>query len=590
MQYPSVGEKFSQNADRVTATMHAEEPLSESDADRLDQILARYLTELESGKQPDREQLIVAHPQLAGPLRAFFHNHDEMRGVAEGIQGPSEAHDPEAAIPPGVELPTSPLAPKSSTGFESGIGCEGRFGDYELIEEIERGGMGVVFRARQISLDRIVALKVIKSGHLAGPQEIRRFHVEAEAAANLHHPGIVPVYEVGQVEGLHYYTMQFVSGQSLATRLEKGPLPPDEAAQLILQVARAVAYAHAHGVIHRDLKPANILLEVNGQPKITDFGLAKRLRAEGGLTATGQILGTPAYMAPEQAAGRDRRVGEVTDVYALGALLYATLTGQAPHSATNEVDLLLKVLDSDPLPPSHVQAGVPASLDQVCLCCLEKDPQKRYPSAAAVAKDLERFLREEPLEVPSCGLCSQLARWGRREPALVTHLTAVLAFLVMLSIVYFWVGSEPHYYLRHFSALMSWLGLSFLLQRLLNQPRWAYFARFLWATTDVLLLTLILYMALPPRGPLLIGYPVLIVASSMLARTRLVWFTTVLATVGYLVLVTLRAEEEFTKPHFCVFYVMGLIVVGCLAAAQVKRIRALTRYYEGTPISSSSGE
>ncbi len=568
--------------------MQVERPSPDSDAKRLDEILARYLAAVEAGEQVDRAKLMAEHPTLADPLQSFFQNHDQMRGMVarsaptsgplELPLRPSTAHD----------MPTGPISREKPHGEESGVDRLGRFGDYELIEEIERGGMGVVYRAQQVSLDRPVALKVIKSGQLAGVQEIRRFRVEAEAAANLHHPGIVPVYEVGEIEGFHYYTMQFVCGQSLATRLVAGPLLPQEAAQLLVKIARAVAYAHAQGVIHRDLKPANILIDENGDPKITDFGLAKRVRHEGGLTATGQILGTPAYMAPEQAAGRDRSVGEATDVYALGALLYAMLTGHAPHEASTEIDLLLKVLDSDPMPPSQIQRTTPPSLDQVCLCCLEKDPEKRYPSAAAVADDLERFLRDEPLEVPSCGILTRLRRWGRREPALVTHLAAIFSFLLMLSIVYFWVGSEPWYYLRHFGALLSWLVLSLLLQRLMNQPQWAYRARFLWATTDGVLLTLILYMALPPRGPLLIGYPVLIVASGMFARTRLVWFTTIVSILGYLFLITTRPEDEFIKPHFCIFYSLGLIVVGCLVAAQVKRIRSLTRYYEGAPIAPSS--
>ena len=287
-------------------------------------------------------------------------------------------------------MPTTPLNPAGSDG---GARLLGRFGDYDLLEQIEQGGMGVVYRAWQVSLDRIVALKVIKSGQLAGPQEIRRFHIEAEAAANLHHVGIVPVYEVGEIDGLHYYTMEFVVGRSLATRLAEGPIAPSQAAALLMKIARAVAYAHTRGVIHRDLKPANILLDAEGEPKITDFGLAKRLRGDAGLTATGQILGTPAFMAPEQAAGRDRRISPATDVYALGALLYAMLTGRAPHVASNEIDVLLKVLDSDPVPPRRLQSGVSRSLEQICLCCLEKDPQRRYPSAAALADDLQRFLR-----------------------------------------------------------------------------------------------------------------------------------------------------------------------------------------------------
>ena len=229
------------------------------------------------------------------------------------------------------------------------------FGDYELIRELARGGMGVVFQARQVSLNRIVALKMILSGQLALEAEVRRFYVEAEAAASLDHPGIVPIFEVGQHEGQHYFSMGFVEGQSLAQKVVNGPLPIREAAALVQQIAQAVHYAHEQGVIHRDLKPANVLLDAQGRPRVTDFGLAKKVQSDNGLTANGQIMGTPSYMPPEQAAGQHDRVGPPADVYALGATLYCLVTGRPPFQSSSAVDTLLQVLEQQPVPPATTQ-------------------------------------------------------------------------------------------------------------------------------------------------------------------------------------------------------------------------------------------
>ena len=232
------------------------------------------------------------------------------------------------------------------------------FGDYELLSEIARGGMGVVYKARQVKLNRLVALKMILAGNLAGEAEIRRFYLEAEAAANLDHPGIVPIYEVGQHEGQHYFSMGFVEGQSLAQRVAEGPLPPREAAALMVQIAEAVQYAHEKGVIHRDLKPGNVLLDAQGRPKVTDFGLAKKLQSDSGLTASGQIMGTPSYMPPEQAQGR-ADIGPLADVYSLGAMLYCLLTGRPPFQAASAMDTLKQVLEQDPPAPHSSERGDP---------------------------------------------------------------------------------------------------------------------------------------------------------------------------------------------------------------------------------------
>ncbi len=303
-----------------------------------------------------------------------------------------------------------------------------RFGDYELLEEIARGGMGVVFGARQTKLNRIVALKMILAGQLASDDDISRFYVEAEAAAQLDHPGIVPVYEVGEIEGRHFFSMGFVEGVSLAERIKQGPLPPGEATQLVKRIAEAIAYAHQRGVIHRDLKPANVLVDQEGLPKVTDFGLAKRLETDSGLTHTGAIMGTPSYMPPEQACGDAAKVGPAADIYSLGALLYCALTGRPPFQAATPIDTILQVLRNDAVPPRQLNPAVPRDLETICLKCLQKQPAARYPSVREFADDLDRYLAGEPIHARRIGVVERGWRWCRRNPT-----SAALAVMVCIA-------------------------------------------------------------------------------------------------------------------------------------------------------------
>jgi formylglycine-generating enzyme required for sulfatase activity/predicted Ser/Thr protein kinase len=310
-------------------------------------------------------------------------------------------------------------------------------GNYEILEEIARGGMGIVFKARHVPLGRIAALKLIKSDDIAGDEEVQRFHAEASAAALLEHPNIVPVYEVGQHKERHFFSMAFVEGQSLAKRLVTGPLPPREAAELVLKVARAIAYAHSRGVVHRDLKPGNILLDKNGQPRVTDFGLAKRVNAmaEGSgvepLTVTGQILGTPSYMPPEQAAGKTD-VGPLADVYSLGAVLYALLTGRPPFQSATVMDTLMAVLKEEPIAPRKLNSSVPLDLNTICLKCLEKEPRRRYGSAGELADELQRYLNGEPILSRPITSVERAARWIVRNPKTVGAIGAGLFAVVLV--------------------------------------------------------------------------------------------------------------------------------------------------------------
>jgi WD40 repeat protein len=300
---------------------------------------------------------------------------------------------------------------------------------YVLLAELGRGGMGVVYQARQVGLNRVVALKMILSGEYAGSAELRRFQAEAEAIARLKHPHIVQIYEVGEHHGLPYFSLEYCPGGTLARKLNGTPLPANEAATLVEALARAMQAAHAKGVIHRDLKPANVLLGEAGEPKITDFGLAKKLD-EAGQTHPGAVLGTPSYMAPEQAGGERKAVGPAADVYALGAILYECLTGRPPFKAATAMDTLLQVLGAEPVPPARLNAKVPRDLETVCLKCLEKDPARRYPSAGDLADDLRRYRAAEPVRARPLGRWGRAVKWARRNPAVAGLLTAVAVALL----------------------------------------------------------------------------------------------------------------------------------------------------------------
>lgn len=334
---------------------------------------------------------------------------------------PAEATD-EETLPPNLYEHTAtipaggPAASAVPNLSRQGSTSADTFGDYEIISEIARGGMGVVYKARQISLNRVVALKKVLSGQLAGEQDIQRFRIEAEASANLDHPGIVPVHDFGVVDGQHFFSMGFVEGRSLADRISESPLEPREAAELLIKIARAVAFANEKGVIHRDLKPGNVLLDRDGQPRVTDFGLAKQQRNDSGMTATGQILGTPSYMPPEQASGQDDVIDQRADVYALGAILYATLTGRPPFQAANPIATLKQVMEQEPVSIRQLAPDAPRDLETICLKCLQKDAEQRYASGSELADDLQRWLDGKPILARPVSKLERLRKWSIRFP------------------------------------------------------------------------------------------------------------------------------------------------------------------------------
>lgn len=326
---------------------------------------------------------------------------------------------------------TALLTPASSSNrpVESTTSSQ-RFGDYEVLEEIARGGMGVVYKARQKSLGRVVALKMILDGQLASEQLVKRFQGEAEAAARLDHSGIVPVYEVGALNGRHFFSMALVEGGSLLKLLARGPLPAKEAADLVRQIAEAIEYAHQQGVVHRDLKPQNILLDKQGRPKITDFGLAKRLDSADGLTASGDIVGTPGYMPPEQALGKIHELGPLVDVYALGALLYFLLAARPPFQAATIAETLKQIIEQEPVSPRLLNPATPLDLETICLKALQKAPARRYQSAQALADDLGRYLRGEPIQARPVSAAEKAIRFCRRKPAVAALMGAAAALLL----------------------------------------------------------------------------------------------------------------------------------------------------------------
>jgi WD40 repeat protein len=434
---------------------------------QIDAVCRRFEADFRAGKSPVIADYLGGVPEAGrSALRSeLIGMEQEMRRSDETSAPPDSGPIADAATIAPANLPTAPIpglgnpsvheeatvAPRGQATVDLGSSAPAPphgseptriryFGDYEIERELARGGMGVVFFARQISLNRPVALKMILAGQLADETDVKRFYSEAEAAANLDHPGIVPIYEVGQHEGQHYFSMGYVEGRSLAQRLADGPLPSREAAALMVKVAQAIEYAHSRGVIHRDLKPGNILLDRNGHPRVTDFGLAKKLQSDSGLTGSGQIMGTPSYMPPVQAGGKRGEVGPAADVYALGATLYALVTGRPPFQAATAMDTVLQVLSDEPVPPRRLNASVPLDLETICLKCLEKEPGKRYSSAAALAEDLRRYLAGEPIVARPVTRFERAVKWARRRPviAALSAAVVVIALLGLSGILWQW--------------------------------------------------------------------------------------------------------------------------------------------------------
>lgn len=378
---------------------------STSSHDRqLAEVLSTMADDVALGKPVDFEAICETHPELASDLRRLW-GAVLVTDVAAVASDQVPAVDQDEAISRRwrrLELPTT-------------------IGDYELLEEVGRGGMGVVFRARQVSLGREVAVKMILRGRLASDLDLSRFLSEASSTARLQHPHIVPVYEVGDIEGRPFFSMKFIDGETLGSKLADGPLPERDVARLLAPIARAIGFAHRQGVLHRDLKPSNILIDADGTPLVTDFGLAKRFGVENDLTRSGVVVGTPSYMSPEQASGRRDNIGPASDIYSLGCVLYHALTGRPPLVAESLMELVMLVLEQDPTPPRALRPRLDRDLEMIVIRCLQKPPDLRYDTAEQLADDLEAFLRDERVAASSGRFEQVVARLFRE-----THHAAVL--------------------------------------------------------------------------------------------------------------------------------------------------------------------
>ncbi|RUL83079.1 serine/threonine-protein kinase [Tautonia sociabilis] len=460
------------------------------------------------------------------------------------------------------------------------------FGKYELLCELGRGGMGVVYKARQKDLDRIVALKMILSSHLASADQVARFYAEARSAARLRDPNIVGIFEVGEHGGQHFFTMEYVAGKSLAQVIREGGMGVETAARLVMVVARAVHYLHDQGMIHRDLKPSNILLDEAGNPNVSDFGLAKVLESEERVTASNAIVGTPGYMAPEQAAGRGRQVGRASDIYSLGAILYECLTGRPPHDGSAPLETLVQVIEGEPPHPRLLNPAVPKALEKICLQCLEKDPADRYASARDLADDLDHFLRGEPVEATRGGPWHRLRRWARREPALASRLGTMAICGVIVALNHSLIASTRSASSLAFTVVLCWAIASFLCQRLLHRPRWADLGRYAWSAADVLLFSLLVYVNQGLNTALVSGYFLLVSASGLWFRERMVWLTTFLSVAGYAALAIGQGFPELGQdsPYRHFVFASALAASGFVVSYQVRRVRALSNYFEHHPL------
>jgi eukaryotic-like serine/threonine-protein kinase len=386
---------------------------------RLEEILAAYLEEAEAVGTPDRRWWLAAHPEWADELSEFFAELDHFERLAAQLRP--------RPIPDLIPFPVADGALARST-------WSGPFGDYQVLRLLGRGGMGVVYEARHVGLGRVLALKMIVEGRLAPAEDLRRFRREAEAAAHLDHPNIVPIYEVGEHDGRPYFSMKLVDGGSLASYSGRPEADPSGSARLVAIVARAVDYAHRRGILHRDLKPSNILLDRRGVPHVADFGLARRAGADGASTVADAIIGTPAYMAPEQAEGRREAVTTSADIYGLGAILFELLAGRPPFRGESALDILRQVREREPDRPRSIRPGIPRDLETICLKCLEKEPGRRYDSAEALADDLDRWLEGRPIAARRAWLVERICKWARRRPTAAALLLACMIAAVAAAV------------------------------------------------------------------------------------------------------------------------------------------------------------
>jgi serine/threonine-protein kinase len=542
----------------------------DANLDEVDQIqlLDELLLAIQDGNAGRRDELLHQYPEFEEWLDCF-QLLDRFASAPVGLDFPSTI--------PGSDSPVSHPSDSSTPAARV-------FGKYELLSEIGRGGMGIVYKARQPDLNRIVALKMIQASEWASPEEISRFRAEARATARLRHRNIVGIYEVGEELGRHFFAMDFIEGQSLAAVIGHQPLPPEKAARWMVPIAQAVEHLHSQGVIHRDLKPANILIDRHSEPMVTDFGLAKMFDTDGGTTRTGAILGTPSYMSPEQASGRNSQINARSDVYSLGAVLYEMLSGRPPFREEKPLDTLVQVLEGEATLLSTLVPTIPRELELICFKCLEKDPGRRYACAADLAADLTRYLHGDPVEAQSGGFIQALLRWARRQPGLACRLAVLIPITATIQVYFMASGANLTVHLRVIGLLLAWMGLSVLWQKLLRRESLATASRIGSMLTDASISTaLFVQVAEFDCGQLVIIYALLIMVSGLWFQEPLVWSSTVIVEAAFGVLLIYR-PELFNPWHYPLLVAITLIASAAVTSFQGRRVRALSRFYDRRPI------
>ncbi|MEZ6044632.1 MAG: protein kinase [Planctomycetaceae bacterium] len=527
---------------------------------KLFELLNQYVEGQHSQDMESCSNLMVEHPRLQELYRCL----NDLDTLA-----------PESVSIGNSEPVSQPLVDNLTSSMLQELWIE----NYELLEEIGRGGMGVVYKALQTDLQRIVAIKMIRSSSLASSEEVKRFEQEARAAEKLQHPHIVRIYEAGQIAGQPYFSMEYVPGQSLHQILRRGPIDPRRAAELLQKICLGVHHLHENHILHRDLKPQNILIDQTDCPHITDFGLAKILEEDFDLTQTGAVLGTPGYMSPEQASPSTGICSAASDVYSLGAILYHTLTGRPPFAGPNPFETLMAVLESEPLLPRKLNPKIPRELELICLKCLEKKPENRFQSAQELAEELERYLQGEPLQTTTAELAHRFKRFVRRELPLVARLSGIGVAAVIVQMNYLLIGADRDLH-RNVMTIFTLWGLAVCgFQWLVNRNRLPNFTRYGWAIADVLFLTWMFSVVEGPLGPLPGAYALLIVASGLFYQLSLVGVTTVLSIVCFGFILWFNMEEN-ESIFYGVIYEALLLIFGILTAYHVRRMNLLNQYFE----------
>ncbi|MDB4671480.1 serine/threonine protein kinase [Pirellulaceae bacterium] len=548
---------------------------------QFDDLIAEFLESVERGEIPDRQQLLDFYPEWHQDLSDFFKNHDRFFVADSGRQSKSTLRQDITLAPTPAEGKSNLVVSETT---DSSTFAQRTIGGYEIVDEIDRGGMGIVYRAKDLQLDRTVALKMIRAGRMASESDVQRFRAEAQAAAKLDHPGIVPIYEVGTHQGQPYFSMAFIEGAKLDDFHKKNELSVRDACQLVRDVAIAIDHAHQNGLVHRDVKPANILIDQAGRPRVTDFGLAKNLEKDDGLTSTGEILGSINYMAPEQASARGDLVDRMTDVYSLGAVLYYLCTGQPPFETDNPVDTLLKILDAQPVSADRLNPELDAEVAAICMRCLEKEPKNRYLTAAEFANEIDRYLKGEPVQAMRSGIMIRIRQWSRQEPGLVGHLVGLGLIEITRGIdvffEYFFSGQSFHSYLDYSVIIWLWLVVCLILQRVQNRiPKQGVHLQFAWSAADLGFLTWILLRVEGNLGPLFIAFPLVVVVSGLFLRVNLVAFSTILSLISFeIVFLTRQESGEFA--HYGFVGAAAIVVIGTVVGLMVHRIRLLNRLFE----------